>query len=520
MPVYQRRTPTPTALDAYDAASSSANVIGAEANSAVQPTQLLTAEQASASVIYNSRKSIPAAAWQQVAAVVGSTDTSLTPALVQEIARWQAKVGLDADGKCGDITMEWLSHETAGEGLDTYVQRETTLFMGLNPESKGVEFDTLKGQIGSQLIGAMGSGQQHQDQVQVSGKWASLTSDEGLQEALSLLPGLPPAKATQIIAYLAATGDNARDEMFGMIRALWTAESGAGLLKRVVISGHSSGDYLWGGHDMEFGSMSYTHLLGVFKMFPRAAAQVEDIAFSACFSGMTDGMDRYRAIFPNLKTAWGYADYSPSAATGSTRHLSKWDQGTRGPVDDGIEKARTDVAKGSGPRDQNVAIWSEDGGYQTNVGKAGMSMEDLRNAVDRQRPVYDAAYLQGNINQTALDALQGDLQTLVRMHGTALGGARAEYALMNVRTLFLRHWSTITSGFVGRHGEDMKAAYSELGRALPDFTRMSRTEILALIKNFSATGEKSTKAKKLLEEVLRDLDPAQVPYGQGSVNVN
>src|SRR6185369_4981943 len=98
-----------------------------------------------------------------------------------------------------------------------------------------------------------------------------------------------------------------------------------------------------------------------------ACAQVEDLAFSACYSLRHDAVDRYRAIFPTLKTIWGYAEWSPSAGTGSTRHLKNWEQGTRGHQGKGIDPARKEVAKGTGGRDQNVAIWSVDSGYQTNV---------------------------------------------------------------------------------------------------------------------------------------------------------
>ncbi len=514
---YRHETPTGTFADGFDVAAPLESA--SAANSDIQVTAWLTTSQVTSGLNYNQKKNYPAAVWQQIATVVGTSEASLTAALVQAIAEWQDRMGLDPDGKCGDITMEWMSQEPGGEGLGRYVVQDTTLFMGLNPDSKGAEFNALQGQMRSQLMSALGS-DQHQDQVQVAGKWASLTDDEGLAQALLLLPGLPSTKAAEIIDYLNATGNNVRDEMFLMIRALWAAETGVKLIKRVVFSGHSNGDDLWGGEGMEFGVITYGHLMNVFRMFPRAASQVEDLALSACNSGWSDSAETYRSALPNLKTVWAYAGYSPSASTGSTRHLSKWEQGTRGHGDDGIEVARTDVASGSGSKDQNVATWSESGGYQTNAGKSHLTFEELRSQVEQRRPVYDAAYLDGRIDQNALDLLQGDLQALVRTHGDALGGDRAEYALMNVRTLFLRHWSTITSGFVAKYGAIVAEGFEEMGSSIPPFETMSRAQVLNLVAHFVGEGEKSIKAQKIMAEVLRDLDPAQVPYGQGSVTMD
>jgi hypothetical protein len=379
-----------------------------------------------------------------------------------------------------------MSHEPAGKGLQDLVQRQTTMYMGMNPESKPAEYKTLKSQIRGDLVAALGSGDQHQDQIQIGKQWADLTKDEGLQQALATLPGLPPAKAQEITNFIHSAADKTRDEMFQMIQHLWNVERGKALLKRLVFSGHSTGSMLWGGHSAEYGMMQYSQIYDLMRLFPRAAAEVEDLAFSACFSGLEGNIEQYHQVFPNLKTIWGYADFSPSAGTGSTRHISNWEKGTRGHGDKGANLAREKVAQGSGPRDQNVAIWSNSDGYQTNVGRTKLSASELITEIDSRRGAYDDALKNGNVDMTRLDELQGFVQTLVRMHGAELGAQRQQYADMNLRVLYLRHWSIVAESVEQKYGADIKAGYEEAGVPMPKFDAMERSAALAAIAAFGA----------------------------------
>lgn len=478
--------------------------------------QPLTPAQAQSAVSFNRGLRLPSGIWEQVASVVGSPETSVGKPLVQVIAAWQRAKGLTADGKCGDITFQWMSEDPAGQGLDTQVKKETTLFMGLNPEAKGVEYSTLKSQTGAaSLVNASGD-DRHQDQVKAGGQWASLDEGTGLDRALSLLPNLPREKADEIIRFLSTAADKTKDEMFNMIQHLWAVQTGKAVLKRLVLSGHSSGGSLWGGHEAEYGIMSYSQIYQLFSLFPRAAGQVEDLAFSACFSGMQGNMGKYREVFPNLKTIWGYAHFSPSAATGSTRHLSQWEKGTRGHQAAGANQARERVARGSGPRDQNVAIWSIEDGYQTNVGGAQMSTQTLRASIQGHQADYDVAMSDGTINMSALNDLYASLQSLVRGHGDELGDELQHFQTMLMQVLFLRNWASITGEFAAVHGAAAKAGYDEAGSTMPRWVGMSRAEVISAYQSFTPTGTKGQRAKQLMKSILIDLDPSKISYGGGN----
>ena len=469
----------------------------------------LTHAQAAAAVRFNNAKHLAVPVWTQIAKIVGAANGQMNEGLVQKIAAFQKAKGLGTDGCAGDITIQWLSQEGGGEGLTDFIQREQITFLGMNPDSKGVELATLKKAAGANNVTGL-TGSTKQDQVQVGGKWADLTSDQGIQTCLDSLPGLSPQKAAQIAQFLAASGDGAKDELWQMIAHLYGIEHGKGLLKRMVISGHSWGSSVWGD---ENGSIPFPHLERLTTIFPIAAGQVEDLMFSACNTGQLGKLEQYHRMFPNLKTIWGYAGYSPSAGTGSTRHIANWEKGSRGHDGGGVDKSREDVGKGSGPRDQNVAVWTDKTGYGTKSHYAEMSYEDIRPEVDALLPTYTKAFEQGEINKPQLDQLQTLLQNITGMHADRLGGELEKFKLMNARTLYLRHWPNITAHFSATHKAKIESGYRDAGVTLPVFAGAPRSQVLAQIKAFapSATGGQAKEALKLLTEILRDLDPAQIP---------
>lgn len=473
---------------------------------------------AEAALRFNQQRRLPPAAWAQVARVLHAPGEALDDALVQALSDWQAKKGLDVSGRADDITFQWLSQEPGGAGLETHVKQETTLYMGMNPESSGVESTTLRNQTGAAgLVNASGD-QRHQDQAHVGNQWLPLTSDAGLKQALASLPNLPPAKAVALTTFLQQAADKTRDEMFNMVRHLWSVETGRALLKRLVLSGHSAGTSLWGGHGGEFGSMNYQQIFKLMGLFPTAASQVEDLAFSACFSGTAAGkLDAYRAVFPNVKTIWAYADFSPSAATGSLRHLSKWEKGTKGHGDQGVNQARKEVATGHGDKDKNVAIWSASDGYQTDVAGAQLGTADLLANVRAREAAFTTAMGTGTIDMAALNDLYGNLQQLVNAHAADLGADLARYQTMLLQTLYLRNWGSITEELAARHGEVLQAGYEEAGLPPPRFPGMTRAAALAEVGKLrsGAKGAKAQQALRVLEQVVRDLLPAHIRYGGG-----
>ncbi len=90
----------------------------------------LSEEDAKESLAANKARRLRKRAWQTIATVVGSSEKALTVQLVQDVAAWQKRKGLNVDGRVGNITMQWLALEPGGEKLDALVRGDHTVFEG------------------------------------------------------------------------------------------------------------------------------------------------------------------------------------------------------------------------------------------------------------------------------------------------------------------------------------------------------------------------------------------------------
>jgi hypothetical protein len=482
----------------------------------------LTPRQTRAAVKYNRRRRLPQRAWKQIAAMVKSPTDRPSPELVQALATWQKGKGLREDGRLTEITLQWLALEPGGESLDKDLKSEHTVYLGIRKASRGRESRTLKNTMGARNVDAItGSDKNHEDQVKVGGKWTDLTTDKGIQEFLATMPKLDAARSKALSDFLKKSGAETRDELAQLIGVLYRVETGQSLMKRVVLSGHSGGTAIEGD---DAAKIYFSHLTGLNKVFPIAFAQVEDVMVSACNTGHTKRLEQYRKMFPNLKTIWAYAGYSPSgtSSTGSPHHMKKWDRGTRGRGKGTMNTRRKQVSRRKKLNDKNVAIWNKDDGYQTDSPEAGADLSVLITTLGDNEPAYTAGYSKGIIDRSRLSRLQTTLQVLANNysntdltpHGRNLAGIQK----MNRHVMYLRHWKETTEFFLKKFGTDVRAGYGDISAAMPNFRSMNRTTALAEIKSFAArvakakpTGASAPRALKRLSEVLRDLDPAQIP---------
>jgi len=490
------------------------------------PADVLTPEETRAAVKFNRRRRIPRAAWKKIAAMVGSPTDRPSPALVHAIAEWQQRKGLAKDGRLGDITLQWLALEPGGESLDAQLRSEHTVYLGIRKASRGRESRALKKMMGRKHVDTVtGSDKRHEDQIKVGGQWADLTTDAGIQAFLASLPKLDTAKTKALTDFLKKSGGQTRDELAQLIGVLYGVETGQSLMKRVVLSGHSGGKAIEGDAEATGTAKIYfAHLAGLNKVFPIAFAQVEDLMVSGCNTGHTKHLDQYRKMFPNLKTIWAYAGYSPSgtSAKGSPHHMKKWNQGTRGRGSGTMDVRRKEVARRKALNDDNVAIWNKDDGYKTASPEASSDLATLISSLAGAESAYTAGYVNGIIDRTALSGLQTTLQVLANNysdsdltpHGRTLAGIQT----MNRHVMYLRHWKETAEFFVGKYGSEVKAGYDEIGASQPDFTKLDRAKALSEIKSFSGkigksttAGGKAAQALRRLTEILRDLDPAQIP---------
>jgi len=198
-----------------------------------------------------------------------------------------------------------------------------TLYVGMNPGAK-LEEKTLKNVLKDEVISAMNDPSLEK----------SLKTDAGI--AAWLKAEMPELLANPMLLFFAyttlqETNPDARDQLAQVFKMFSAAEQGLFSVERLVLSGHSNGVELWGDAASNFnpgGFMLDTTLSRLVGLFPKAAAQVEDVMFSACYT--VSSIELVIKVFPNVQTVWAYAGASPAAGAGAEAHISKWESETRG----------------------------------------------------------------------------------------------------------------------------------------------------------------------------------------------
>lgn len=471
----------------------------------------LPAASASAAVTFNSGKGLPKPVIAQIAAVVGSSSTSIDTAFVNAVANWQKGKGLPSDGKIGDISMSWLSMEPAGKGLDAYVKSNNVLFVGINPKSKEVESKQIAAATGAKGVTAV-KGHKTQDAIDADGKKLDLGTPEGIKDFVnSLKGGLDDGRRAKLVDFISGSGARAKDEMAEMARQFHKAETGTALFTRVCLSGHSNGDWWWGDDN---DGLRFSEMAVLSKIFPIATGQVRSLMLSACNTGQMGKLAQYKAIFPNVNDIWAYVGYSPDASSGSLKHIKSWEEATRfGKSPQAIHEARKQVAKGGGKNDKHVAVATYDDNnketsYGTESEEAGYDYATLKATVDAQTASYDKAFDQGIIDKAALNVFYTKLQNLIGNFGGRLPDL-AKYVKMLDRTLALRHWDNIAKNFMVNHGATVKSGYQAAGKPAVDYKGMARDKALTNIAGYPKPGD---EAHNLLTEKLKNLDNIPVSW--------
>jgi hypothetical protein len=120
-----------------------------------------------------------------------------------------------------------------------------------------------------------------------------------------------------------------RDEMAQFVQVLQGVETGERTMDRLVMSGHSTGEWVYGEQDGNPG-VTFEQMGQLMGQFPKAQAGVEDFMLSACHTlekqPQLDNRDgaQYQDIFPNVESVWGYNGFSPSWKQGSAQHVASW----------------------------------------------------------------------------------------------------------------------------------------------------------------------------------------------------
>jgi hypothetical protein len=174
--------------------------------------------------------------------------------------------------------------------------------------------------------------------------------------------GLDPARAT--LARDLLEESEAADVVAQLMLVYRDAERGGPPLERVVVSGHSGGSGVY--NEETHRVLAFDDLVRLAEIFPRAAAQVEDVMFSACNSGWEGKLEAYhQRAFPQLQTMWAYVDTSPrGGGRGAEEHMRVWEAASRGDAPARVDRRRI-AARADLPRERNIATWNVESGYRS-----------------------------------------------------------------------------------------------------------------------------------------------------------
>lgn len=354
--------------------------------------------------------------------------------------------------------------------------RDSVVYVGMNDSSTARELDALRqGNPGITPVlpdGPDNVRSRRDDSYFVTpkgvkGHHADLATKKG-REAFVKFLDVPPATAKKIAAVLAKAPEGLRDELAQLAVGWAAAERGERGASRLVLSGHSDGDKIWGERGEDSEALTPKLLGELARAMPKAAAQVEDLAISACSCGGRATIEEWKKDFPNLKTLLAYRTSSPTVEQGSTNELQKWERFTRG--------AATELdAKQFNP---NAATWSVKHGYLT---PKSIDLQKVQQTIDTLKPLYLAV-------RDGTQPLDADTKAKLNTYRTALrelGGADSdqvsrdvrEQALTDAKSVLLAvHYDDVKDDFQRTYRAELKAAYQELGLQPKDFGKLSRRE--------------------------------------------
>lgn len=327
--------------------------------------------------------------------------------------------------------------------------------------------------------------------------------------------GLPAEVAARVRLVLKETEwTEERVTLAGLAAAWAPAERGGSVPSRLILSGHSAGDLIWGDREMELGRKDLERLA---RAMPKAAAQIEDLLLHGCNTAGSERVSQWGAAFPNLRTVWAYSSDAPGSYTGAVPHMLEWARATRGRAETLDPAAAGEHRKGG-----NVSTWSSQDGYRPGR-KEAQSHASLAELGSWSGPME--AYLSGA--REVSDPHQGELRTHYTLLQNALGSGGldpsvesfvANKAAQAVRLLYYRE--KIAPAFAAEHAQAIKAGYEALGLEPPRFEQLSRQEAMRAIERFALAAESHGHARlpeavyrllPLLTQGLRDLDRRLIP---------
>ena len=349
------------------------------------------------------------------------------------------------------------------------------------------------------------------DTIRAGGQTHSLKTKEGVDGFVNTL-GLPAEQSKNIGDVIQGAGPDAKDELAQIAQVWAKGEKGGQVRSRLVLSGHSVGDGVWGDDN---GEVTRSDLGKLAEAMPKAAKQVEDLHIAGCYSGGERHIDRWRGIFPKAKTVWAYTGSAPGSYSGATTHLARWDRATRGAKETLDRDVAANTRKG-----ENVATWSAEVGYDN--GRPARSLQEVQGAYNQSRPNYDSYFSgENSVTNTQNGPLRNhynDTQRLLQ-HRDLPADQRNELEGHRDRTIRLIYYSkNVAPKFQAEHQDAIKQGYESLGLSAPDFSKLSRADAMRQVQRFEQRLNRSGQAPEaaqallpLLSGGLRDLNSSIIP---------
>ena len=382
------------------------------------------------------------------------------------------------------------------------IHRNAVLFIGLNPDA-AAEARELEKHCQVIFIG----NSKKADQIMIGGHNYDLATPEGRKAALAKLM----LSNFQLDAVNAVLGDayrNSRDEL-GKLAVAWARyERTNSFPNRMVISAHHAGSLEFWGQDN--GTISFEQLKKLAQAFPKAAAAVQHMHFSACYSG--DKMMRWPGIFRNLVSMWAYSGSAPGSMSGASLHLRIWEKQTRGNSAGAHRSGAKKTRKGD-----NVTVWSRIYGTESDTIE---SIQALRSRESNDRRVFTDFF---NGDQLVVDTdvcpLRDYYNTVMALLNHVDLTEAERPALEKKRDVTVRlifYQKEIRAKFQQAYRAEIEAGYSALKLKAPNFATLDRKQALSAINEFRQNAGARPLAAvaqclQLLTNGLRDLSSEIIP---------
>lgn len=319
---------------------------------------------------------------------------------------------------------------------------------------------------------------------------------QGEDELAAYLMKLGIGKATPRYAELMALfrtegSPDTRDELGQVVRAYLAAERGEYVMDRVVLSGHSVGDVIWGDHN---GSINFSAFQRLAKLFPKAVGQVKDLMLSACYTGGSAQLEVYLQMFPGLESIWAYSGSSPGTASGALTHMRIWQRATKGSEVPDMAKARNEAQ--STRKGDSVWTWTPEEGESD---KTMQPLADLVRVVEQQESFFQEYYSGSRIESDPQGGpLRRYYQALQRLinNRDLDAGERSRWMQRRDVTIRIIFFRTVCQRFAAKYKQKLDLGYKEAKLEQPKWSELLRSRAEAEAQRVEAASSAGAAAQE------------------------